>query len=430
MARENPAITLSPFLRGITKQMRLTARRAAQLGTRLIVACAASAALALMEMIWPLGKGPAAQQEKKPTADQVFKNVQALKGISVDDFLGTMGIMCASLGMDCADCHVGAGTQKVDWAADTPRKITARRMVRMVQTINHDNFSGRQLVTCWSCHRGRDRPLTTPTLANMYGPAPEEMDDFLMPTDQPSADQIIDKYLQAVGGLQKLSTVKSFAASGASVGFGGFGRGGRVQIFAGFPDQSATIIDFPSNPERGHSLRIFDGRQGWIETPLSVLGEYEITGGELDGAKLDAELAFPAQIKQVLSNLHAAQATTISDLPEPSSQAAEESKATTSKEHAVNVVQGIGSGGTLVTLYFDAESGFLLREVRYSKSPIGRIPTQIDYSDYRDVGGVKMPFHLVFAWLDGRDSIQLDKIVVNAKIDPSKFIKPAAAQPK
>lgn len=406
--------------------MRRTAANPAKLGIRVIVFSTVSAALVLMAMIWPFGKGSAAQQEKKPTADQVFKNVQALKGISVDDFLGTMGIMCAALGFDCSECHVGAGTEKVDWAADTPRKVTARRMVRMVQTINHDNFAGRQMVTCWSCHRGRDRPLTTPTLANVYGPVTEEMDDFLTPTDQPSADKIIDKYLLAVGGQQRLSTIKTLVATGSSVGFGGFGRGGRAQIFSKFPDQSATIIDFPSSPERGHSLRIFDGSQGWIETPLSVLGKYEITGGELDGAKLDAELAFPAQIKQVLSNVHASAPTTISDLPEPASQAAEESKAATAKEHLVNVVQGIGPGGILVTLYFDAESGFLLREVRYSKSPIGRIPTQIDYSDYRDVDGIKMPFRLIFAWLDGRDSIQLGKIVVNGTIDPSKFSKPAA----
>jgi hypothetical protein len=66
--------------------------------------------------------------------------------------------------------------------------------------------------------------------------------------------------------------------------------------------------------------------------------------------------------------------------------------------------------------------------VRYSKSPIGRIPTQIDFSDYREVGGIKMPFRLVFAWLDGRDSIQLDKIQVNANIEPSKF-EPSKFEP-
>src|SRR5205085_8744751 len=97
-------------------------------------------------------------------AEQAFKNVQALKGISVDDFMGTMGIMCASLGFDCADCHDEAGTEKVDWAADTPKKVRARGMVRMMRAINRDSFSGRQVVTCWTCHHGRDRPSTTPTM--------------------------------------------------------------------------------------------------------------------------------------------------------------------------------------------------------------------------------------------------------------------------
>src|SRR5437660_9796902 len=89
-----------------------------------------------------------ASQEKPLLAEQVFKNVQALKGIPVDDFLQTMGIMSAALQFDCSDCHVGAGTDSVNWAADTPRKRTARRMVNMVATINKDNFGGRQLVTC------------------------------------------------------------------------------------------------------------------------------------------------------------------------------------------------------------------------------------------------------------------------------------------
>src|SRR5436309_930309 len=92
-------------------------------------------------------------------SEQVFKNVQALKGISAADFMGTMGIMSASLGFDCSECHNAAGTDKVDWAADTPRKVIARRMVNMVTAINRDNFGGRQMVTCWSCHRNRDKPV-------------------------------------------------------------------------------------------------------------------------------------------------------------------------------------------------------------------------------------------------------------------------------
>jgi hypothetical protein len=102
----------------------------------------------------------ASPQEMPVLAEEVFKNVQVLKGISVDDFLGTMGIMTAALQFDCSDCHVGAGTDKVDWAADTPRKRRARTMVTMVATINRTNFGGRQLVTCWTCHRNRDKPLS------------------------------------------------------------------------------------------------------------------------------------------------------------------------------------------------------------------------------------------------------------------------------
>jgi hypothetical protein len=368
--------------------------------------------------------------ETKPLmADQVFKNVQVLKGIPVDDFMGTMGFMSSALGFDCSDCHTGAGTEKVDWAADTPRKVTARKMVLMMNAINHDNFPGRQMVTCWSCHRGRDRPLTTPSLSFVYGPVPDDMDDVVgQAPGQPPPDQILDKYLQAIGGAQRLAGIKSYAAKGSSVGFGGFGGGGTVQIYAKFPDQRATIIDFPPATGRGHSVRVFNGTQGWIETPLTVLGEYELTGGELDGAKLDAELSFPAQIKESLSNWRVSLPTTITDLPGPSSQTSQEGDAKTAGSQDVNVVQASGPHGVVVTFYFNQDSGLLVRMIRTARTPIGRIPTQVDYGDYRDVNGVKMPFRLLFAWLDGRDAIQLSEIKTNVAIDPAKFSQPVSGK--
>jgi hypothetical protein len=390
--------------------------------------------LATFAAIWLLG-GPLKAQQTTPagarvTSDQVFKNVQVMKGIPVDDFMGTMGIMCVALGFDCSDCHAGAGTQKVDWAAETPHKLMARKMIVMMAAINHDNFSGRQMVTCWSCHHGRDHPATTPTLEYMYGPATQEMDDILtqMP-GQPSADTIIDRYLQAIGGTERLAGIKSYAAKGASVGFGGFGSGGRVQIFAKFPNQRTTAIDFPASPDRGISVRSYNGREGWLVTPLTVLGEYQLTGGELDGAKLDAQLAFPAQIKQVLTNLRVSMPVTISDLPGLSSQTSKEaSLVAVGQNRLVNVVQGTGPRGLLATLYFDQESGLLLRAVRYGKSPIGRVPTQVDYGDYRDVGGVKMPFRMVLAWTGGRDAIQLSEVQTNVPIDAARFGRPASAK--
>jgi photosynthetic reaction center cytochrome c subunit len=362
-------------------------------------------------MVWEAAQaGAPAAVPPTLLAEQVFKNVQALKGISASDFMGTMGVMSASLGFDCSECHNAAGTDKVDWAADTPRKVIARRMVNMVTTINRDNFGGRQMVTCWSCHRNRDKPVVTPNLDYVYGMPTLEPDDLVLASvpGLKKPDEILDRYLQAIGGTQRLAGITSISATGTSVGFGGFGGGGAVQFYAKAPDQRTTIIEFKDAPGRDASTRAFDGKTGWIKTPLTVLGEYQLSGNELDGAKLDAQLTFPGQIKQVLTNLRTLQPATIDD-----------------KE--CDTVQGNGPGRVFVTMYFDTQTGYLVRTVRYAASPIGRMPTQVDYGDYRDVNGVKIPFKYTFAWLDGRDAFQLNNVRVNLPIDSAKFAKPSAS---
>ncbi|HTA70130.1 MAG TPA: photosynthetic reaction center cytochrome c subunit family protein [Bryobacteraceae bacterium] len=385
-----------------------------------------------MAVVWLVGASVAGGQTTPPAkpqlAEEAFHNVQVLRGIPVDDFMGTMGVMSAALGFDCSECHTGAGTDRVDWAADTQRKVIARRMVTMVAAINKDNFTGRQMVTCWSCHRGRDKPAVTPSMDIVYGTPSLEPDDvFQQAPGQPTADQILDKYIQAVGGAQKLAGLTSYVAHGTSVGFGGFGGGGQVQIFAKAPDQRSTIIEFKDAPDRGDSIRTFNGRAGWIKTPLAVLKEYQISGGDLDGFRLDAQLAFPGQIKQILKNWRVSLPATIEDLPGPSSQTSQQPELTLGS-HDVQVVQGDRPNGVVATLYFDAKSGLLLRELRYSRSPIGRVPTQIDYSDYRDVNGIKMPHRLTFAWLDGRDSIEIKDVQVNVPISDAKFGTPEQAK--
>jgi photosynthetic reaction center cytochrome c subunit len=351
-------------------------------------------------------RGQAAAPTRPPLVDDVFKNVQALKGIAVDDFLLTMGIMSAAVGSDCVGCHPSAGTDSVDWALDTPRKRTARRMVQMVTALNRDSFGGRQVVTCWTCHRGRDKPVTTMTLDTVYGEPTLEFDDVLTPAPNvPAVDQVLNKYLQAIGGAQRVASLTSFVATGKSVGYRGFGGGGIVEVSAQAPDKRATHISFPEYPDRGVSVRTYDGRTGWIATPLAVVPKYELGGSERDGARLDAQLSFPAQIRQALTDLRVGPPTTIEDKD-------------------VTVVQGNGPNGTLATLYFDDASGLLVRTVRHGRSPIGRVPTQVDYADYRDVGGIKFPFRWTFAWLDGRDSFEFTDVKLNVPVDAARFGEP------
>jgi len=388
-----------------------------------------------MTVIGMMGAGLAVAQpaiQPKPLlAEQVFKNIQALKGIPVDDFMETMGIMTAAIGFDCADCHVGAGTDKVDWAADTPRKIMARLMVNMVTTINKNNFGGRQMVTCWTCHRNRDKPQVTPAMEVIYSSPNLEPDDIITQLPGlPSPESILDKYIQAAGGAQRLAGLTSFVGKGTSVGFGGFGGGGAVEIVAKAPDKRATIILFKEETGRGDQIRTYDGSTGWVRTPLNVLGEFQLSGSGLDGARLDAQLSFPGQIKQILTNLKTGSPTSITDLDAPASQSSLQQDVTLGQTHSVDVVQGTATRGVFVTLYFDRQTGLLLRELRYGASPIGRVPTQIDFADYRDVNGIKLPFRITYAWLDGRDSIVLNEIRTNVPIDEAKFGKPAPLKPR
>jgi hypothetical protein len=263
-------------------------------------------------------------------------------------------------------------------------------------------------VTCFTCHHGRLRPSTTIALDALYGTPNEEKDDIVAPAaDVPSANQILDKYIQALGGAPKLASLTSFIATGTSVGYGGLGGGGQFQIIAKAPDQRTLTISFKDHPERGDSTWVYNGHVGWIKSPRSLLGQYEVTGSDLDGLRLEAQLAFPGQIKQVLTNLHAGSPDSING-----------------KE--VDVVQGTGPGGVLVTLYFDKQSSLPVRMVRYGKSPVGRVPQQSDYADFRAVNGIKFPFQYTFSWLDGRQAFKLTDVKTNVAIDQAKFALPGA----
>jgi hypothetical protein len=347
----------------------------------------------------------AQQAERAPLAEEVFKNVRVLRGIPVDEFMGTMGVFSAALGISCEDCH-GAGDTSWDaYALDaSPRKATTRRMVTMVSSINQTSFGGRQVVTCYTCHRANTRPRVTPSLAALYGATTlDEQDDVVVPAaGQPSAVQILDKYIQALGGAQRLAGVTSVVSKGTSVGYGPEGTR-PIEIFAKAPGQRTTIL----HTLDGDNTTAYDGRAGWIAAPHRPVPVLALTGGDLDGVKLDAELLFPSRIKEMLGTWKVGLPTEIDDKP-------------------VQVVQGSRPGGALATFYFDNQSGLLTRLVRYANSKVGRMPTQVDYADYRDVSGIKVPFRLTVTWLDGIEKVALTDVQLNVPVDAAKFAKPAA----
>src|SRR5258705_6637155 len=373
---------------------------------RLRIRRAVGAALVTTAAVWMWGVAVTGQgaPDRPPNAEEVFKNIQVLKGIPVDQFMATMGFFSSSLGLNCTDCHSdesGGNWQK--YADDTPLKRTARRMITMMQAINNDNFGGRQMVTCNTCHRGTSSPNVMPSLTQLYAtPLPEEPGDpFVQAARQPPPDQILDRYIRLVGGTQPAGFT-SYVANGLYRGFDDSEQT-PVEIYADSTGRRTTIVHAAS----GVTTTTYDGRTGWIASPPTdrPFPLIAVTGQELDGHKLEAELFFPSRIKQALRNWRVGFPTEIND-------------------REVQVVQGTTAGGNVARLCFDAQTGLLVRMIRYDASPVGRIVTRVDYSDYRDVGRLKMPFKWTVSWLDGRSTYELAKVQPNVAIDAAKFAKP------
>jgi hypothetical protein len=365
-------------------------------------------------IIWllpfPVALGQTAPGEKPALAEEVFKNVQVMKGIPVNQFMDTMGFFSAALGLNCTGCHVAESLQDLNkFAEDVPRKRMARAMIRMVDAMNKTNFGGRRALTCYTCHRGTQVPEVIPSLMEQYSVPPEDANRLEIVPDgptEPTADQILDRYIEALGGQRALAAVTSFAAKGTIEGYDTYHVKVPVEIYAKAPHQRIII----SHTQNGDSTTVFDGQQGWVaavDKPLPLLAL--LPGAELDAARLDADLCFPGGIKQALSQWRVGfPVTTIDD-------------------QEVNILQGMGAGRSRFKLYFNAKTGLLARQVRYADTPVGMVPTQVDYADYREVAGVKMPFKIVITWTDGQSNILLTDVQPNVPVDAARFAKPAPA---
>jgi hypothetical protein len=343
-------------------------------------------------------------------AEEVFKNVQLLKGIPVDEFMDTMGMFAAALSLNCIDCHTAESVGTWDkFADDTPLKRTSRRMIQMVNAINKDNFSGVRNVTCYTCHRGDLRPKAVPNLAAQYAEHVEDANEVVIVPSRsaPTADQVFEKYIQALGGQQRVAALTSLAGKGTFIGFETEQTKVPVDIYAKSPNQRTTVV----HTALGDSVRVFDGRNAWISAPDRPMPLMTLTGGNVDGARIEAIVSFPTQIKGAFSQWRVG-TTGIDD-----------------KE--VKVLQGTNPRQPPVNFYFDAETGLLVRVLRYMDTAVGRVPTQTDYSDYRDVSGVKVPFKWVTTWTNGQATTELTEARTNVAVEATRFNRPApSAGPK
>jgi len=349
---------------------------------------------------------PQAAGEKVPMSDDIFKSVQILKGIPVDTFFESMGMFASAMGNDCTFCHVkDAYFDKTAFAQVTPRMQRARQMLTMMSDLNDRYFAGRTRVTCFTCHRGSQAPVSEPDLSIQYGEPYEDPNarDFPVET-RVTADQLFDKYIQWTGGAQNVARLTSYVGRGTYEGFDTAFEKRPVEIYAKAPNQQTLIVRLAT----GASTRVFDGKNGWMaggDQPVPLL---ILTEGNLDRARLEAVAAFPAGIKSAFPRWRVGR--------------------TAIDGNEVYIVQGMGAAQALANFYFD-QSGMLVRLVRWTRTPVGFIPTQVDFADYRDVAGVKVPFDRKVTQTYMQAHVQLTDVQPNATIEASRFAKPAPVAP-
>jgi photosynthetic reaction center cytochrome c subunit len=338
-------------------------------------------------------------------AEEQFKNLQVLKGVPAEQIFPTMQFIAASLGVECEFCHVHNAFDKDD---KKPKK-TARKMMEMMFAINKDNFEGHREVTCYSCHRGSPHPLAIPVVASedatlVVSPpreaAGEAKESEVKVNAGPTADQLIDKYVRAIGGAAATDKISTRVMKG-TIDFGG--KSLPIDIYAKDPDERISL----THMAEGDSVTAFNGHEGW----LGIQGRQlrEMHGSDLDGAAIDADLHLATHLKQMFSQMEVRESEKIDT-------------------HATYEVVGQREGKPPIQLYFDQQSGLLIRLVRYGETALGWLPTQIDYADYREVDGVNVPYRWTLARPSGRFTIQIADLRQNVPVDDAKFIKPNMPQ--
>lgn len=358
---------------------------------------------------------PTAPQEK--TVEQTRKNIQVLKGLP-DSQLGTvMNFVAASLGKRCDFCHVNKGGNNWVWEADDKEeKVTARSMMRMVLGINKDNFRGDTAVSCYTCHRGRTSPMSIPSLPlpspSPRPEAPRPAAGQASPTPAPAAaarpslptvDQILAKYTDAIGGPAAIDKMKTRVMTGTYTGFNGVAL--PYQVYQAAPDKFyVNVVSQQGTIERG-----FDGRVAWEKSPRGV---NELMNPVLDDLKSVFVFYRNIKLKEQFAQTRMGGKDKIGD-------------------RDVFIIGGRTVDNKRERLFFDAESGLLLRRITYTETPIGVIPEQIDFEDYRDVDGVKLPFTVRVSSVEPGlvSTRKYTEIKLNVPVDNSKFNMPPAAAP-
>jgi hypothetical protein len=351
---------------------------------------------------------PAVAGEK--TLGQTGKNVQVLKDLPESQLGTVMNFVAASLGKRCDYCHVNKDGTWVWESDDKPEKQTAREMMKMVLAINKSTFRGETAVSCYTCHRGRTSPMglvplplpiPTPRPQTPAASTPGTAGSQATPAPTPaalSAEQVLAKYTEALGGTAAIEKTQTRVMKGTFTGANGVAL--PFEIHQKAPDKFYINV----TTQQGTIERAFDGKSAWEKSPRGVI---ELAHPVLDNLKSVFLLFHNIKLKEQFTQMRLGGRDMIGD-------------------RQVIIIGGRTTDRKRQRLFFDAETGLLLRRITYTETPIGVIPEQIDFEDYRVVDGVKLPFTVRVSSVEPGlvSTRKYSEIKINVPVEDSKFNMP------
>jgi len=342
----------------------------------------------------------AAPAEK--TVEQVQKNIQVLTGLPASQLIPVMNYMGSSLGVTCTYCHVNKDGKWNFVLDEKPEKGTAREMIRMVQGINKGNFKGNPAVGCFTCHRGNNEPVRVPQLPIAVPTPSAESAETAPKETPPTAAQILAKYTEALGGSAAIEKLKTRSMKGTWLTASGITLG--YEVYQTAPDRIYTVLN---TPRQGVFERGFNGQTAWEK---SSQGLRDLEAIELFYLKRYPDLFRDIKLQGQFTRLGFGGKDKLDGKD-------------------VYVLRGLGVDGKGERLYFDAQTSLLRRRITSTPTIVGLIPEQVDYEDYRDVDGMKLPFTIRITSIDSffSSTRKFTEIKLNVPVDEMKFNKPAPA---
>lgn len=332
------------------------------------------------------------RQAQEKTAEQAFRNIQALKGVPASQLQQVMALFTGSLGVKCSYCHTNSFEKD-----DKPTKLAARRMIQMVFELNRGDFGVKEAVTCYSCHRGQPKPDNVLALGTNPWLTPQPAAATPDPS-LPTVDQMLDQYVRAVGGRELLAKLTTRISRGSRIGADGILV--PEEVYQKAPNKLLVITSYPN---LALSVRV-NGQRGWAGDKSKW---DEITGEQLTDLELEATFYKEISLKELYPTMKPAGKATVG-------------------EKEVFVIEANSRSGHPEKLYFDAQTGLLARRYREAKTVLGPFPLQTDYEDYQVVDGVRLP--LTIRWsMPGRVwSRRIAEVRHNVAIEDEQFDVPAS----